>query len=217
MSGRLEFLKFHCADLRYSRTSAQVIQRAKRAGRRHLQPFSSSFWQLLRMDSAQRLSTHSFASSTRQCGYASRSLARSSFSMDLRSTVNPTFKSYIEGSATLTAWHPFQQPQPQQRNFGPRQSTPVPHRPMSRLKPTSRPANSSRVFPGHVDLDKDGEFSSGRVYLYDITGGHGSQSSMNYELMYSGWNTDLPDPRLFICESLSRHFVFRPLTFLSQQ
>lgn len=54
--------------------------------------------------------------------------------------------------------------------------------------------NSSR--PENADMDIDGELASGRAYLYDIPGGRGSPSYMKYELMYTRWNTDLPEPIL---------------------
>lgn len=56
----------------------------------------------------------------------------------------------------------------------------------------SRSANSSRIFPGNVDMDIDGELAAAGSGMYDAAG----YSTEGFEMVHGGWNPDLPEPRL---------------------
>ncbi|KAG9015645.1 hypothetical protein FRB90_004598, partial [Tulasnella sp. 427] len=56
----------------------------------------------------------------------------------------------------------------------------------------NRSGNSSRNFPGNVDMDLDGELNAAGKGVYDATG----YSTEGFEVVHGGWNTDLPEPRL---------------------
>ncbi|KAG8898925.1 hypothetical protein FRB99_007038 [Tulasnella sp. 403] len=83
---------------------------------------------------------------------------------------------------------------------GPGTSSSAPHG-MGHLTNITSTA-SSRAFPGNVDMDIDTELmnSGSAPFGFDITttaaGNAASPFLSSYELIYSGWNPDLPEPRL---------------------